>query len=224
MSTQQSQMPTAVIFDTETSGLPARDRNSKGGIHPCPKSFHLYDGARIVQFAYLVMDMISGKTLKEHSALVRPTGTWSMHPGAEETHGVSFSRALSDGLPLSDIMADFVPECERAEYIVCHNTAFDLSVILSEIYRDNAALGGYLGTISSCRFLCTMQTMTAEMNLPYPNSKNRGKWPRLQELYSYLFEGEQFYGAHDALFDVRATSRCFIEIMRRRRRRAIGRA
>lgn len=207
-------MPIAVIFDTETSGLPIRD--GTGSIHPSPQAFHLYDGARVVQFAYLVMDMRSGNIIRECSALIRPKGKWEMHPEAEKTHGVSYSRAVSDGLDLSDVMNLFFIECRAANFIVCHNTAFDLSVILSEIYRDMSGLGSHLGTIGACRFFCTMKSMTLEMNLPYPNGKGRGKWPRLQELYGYLFRGEQFQGAHDALFDVRATSRCFREIINRK--------
>jgi len=40
------------------------------------------------------------------------------------------------------------------------------------------------------------------------------KFPTLEELHTVLF-GENFQGAHDALADVRATAKCFFELLRR---------
>jgi len=42
------------------------------------------------------------------------------------------------------------------------------------------------------------------------------KWPKLQELYFFLF-GETFVGAHDAAYDVKATRKCYYEIIKRRK-------
>jgi DNA polymerase-3 subunit alpha len=207
----------AVVFDTETSGLPSKDLSMKSsGVHPSPHKYWLYDNARIVQFAYMVVDISTGEVLREICCLVRPTGEWSMQTGAEQTHGMSFARVTTEGISLESLLKLFCEDCSRANFLVCHNTAFDLSVVFSEIFRARGMLDWAGQVLSKCKVFCTMKSMTEEMNLPYPNGSGRGKWPRLEELHRYLFDGETFEGAHDALCDIRATTRCFLRILERR--------
>ncbi len=48
--------------------------------------------------------------------------------------------------------------------------------------------------------------------LKIPSRKGSGyKWPKLEELHNFLFK-EGFDGAHDALNDVMATSKCYFEM------------
>ena len=56
---------------------------------------------------------------------------------------------------------------------------------------------------------CTMKETTDLCKLPgrYGNYK----WPKLQELHKHLF-GENFVGAHDAMFDIKATMRCYYKL------------
>lgn len=214
----------AVIFDTETSGLPTKDPSMRSSrVHPSPQNYWFYDSARIVQFAYMVIDIKNGEVLREMSCLVRPTGEWSMQAGAEQTHGMSFARVTSEGISLESLLKFFCEDCSRTNFLVCHNTAFDLSVVFSEIFRARGTLNWAGQVLSKCKVFCTMKSMTQEMNLPYPNGSGRGKWPRLEELHKYLFKGETFVGAHDALCDIRATARCFLEILQRREISTCGR-
>ena len=50
------------------------------------------------------------------------------------------------------------------------------------------------------------QTVTAE--------RKPGKFPRLEELYAKLFDGESF-PAHNSMEDVRALAKCFTECRNR---------
>ena len=63
-----------------------------------------------------------------------------------------------------------------------------------------------------------MDTCTEETADALPNSWGRGgkfKLPTLTELHEYLFN-EPFAEAHNATADVEATTRCFLELIRRK--------
>jgi len=56
-----------------------------------------------------------------------------------------------------------------------------------------------------------MQESTNLCKLPGPRGY---KFPKLEELHKVLF-GCNFEGAHDALDDIKATERCFWELVKR---------
>ena len=51
---------------------------------------------------------------------------------------------------------------------------------------------------------------------PFPSGKSGYKWPKLTELYRFLFDKE-VENAHDALGDITATMECFVELHRRKK-------
>lgn len=55
--------------------------------------------------------------------------------------------------------------------------------------------------------ICTMKSTTKLLNIPGPYGP---KFPRLQELYAYLFSVQ-----HNAFHDLRATARCYFELINR---------
>ena len=59
--------------------------------------------------------------------------------------------------------------------------------------------------------ICTMKQSVNCCKIP---SGSRYKYPTLSELHTFLFD-KSFENAHDAMEDVRATLRCFIELYRR---------
>ena len=76
--------------------------------------------------------------------------------------------------------------------------------------------------------VCTMRSTIQMCNLWYvpkggpvtekdnrPEPASRRKMPKLCELYEYLFEEPAPSGMHDALVDVQACLKCFLEIKRR---------
>ena len=99
-----------------------------------------------------------------------------------------------------DIIKDIANDVKKADLIVAHNLDFDKNVISAEFHR-----GGYGDIIDNIHGVCTMKESTKFCALP------GNKWPKLEELYLKLFR-EAFNGAHDALLDIRATSKCFWEL------------
>lgn len=98
----------------------------------------------------------------------------------------------------------FAYEAKQCEYLVAHNIGFDYNVLGAEMLRYKMSVGKKLNQI------CTMEASTNYCQLP--GKYGKFKWPKLDELHRKLF-GADFEGAHDALDDVKATSRCFFAML-----------
>jgi DNA polymerase III subunit epsilon len=179
-----------------------------------------YDSARLIQIAWQVVKIPEASVVAEACFLVIPSGDWEMSVGAEETHCISKEMVTSKGITVEKAMDRFLACMDMGvEHLVCHNTDFDLRILISETAR-HPRIHPLFRAITTTPSFCTMKHMTQEMALPYPNGRGVGKWPKLIELHHYLF-GEGFDGAHDALEDVKATVRCFVEISRKYRRQNV---
>lgn len=131
-------------------------------------------------------------------------------PGAFKAHNISVEMTNIGGVDELDVFVTFTQLVEQADLIVCHNTAFDLRML--RLVARRLWLDHLVSLLKEKKSYCTMLTTTDLLKLP----KTRGgyKWPKLQELYNYLF-GENFSGAHDAMNDVRATRKCYYELTKR---------
>lgn len=100
-----------------------------------------------------------------------------------------------------DEIMDFLQE---ADVLVGHNIEYDEDMLKLELRRQQK-----LHLYHPNQVLCTMKT-TVDFCALQGNGE-RFKYPKLGELYKKLF-GEYFIGAHDAMTDVEATLRCFLEL------------
>lgn len=187
-----------LFFDTETNGLPA-DYNAP--------ATDTDNWPRIVQLAYSVRDR-AGKTLFERDVIIRPDG-WEIPD--DMIHGISHAQALQDGVPVAPEVTSFLDWVEKCDYLVAHNLNFDYPVFAAEYIRAVRA-----GTVqvrkAKIEKICTMRSTVEFCKIPGRFGKY--KWPRLSELHGELF-GCDFEGAHNAMFDVDATVKCFFELMKR---------
>jgi len=100
----------------------------------------------------------------------------------------------------------FIKHLNEAHIVLGHNIEYDESVMNYELLRL-----GRKGDYQPQNTICTMKDTVDFCKLP-----GRGigyKYPKLNELYKKLF-GEHFEGAHDAMVDVEATLRAFVELVR----------
>lgn len=181
-----------IFVDTETNDLP------RAG-----------SGPRIVSICWMICSE-SGRLEKMENHLVIPSG-FVISPNAMAVHGITFEQARRDGKPLSSVLRRFVDDINSPgpTIIVGHNVTFDLDAIADECRRCDLNVD-----IETLPFICTMEGSRTFCQIPNRNGKGF-KPPRLQELYLHLF-GQHFSGAHDAEADVRATARCFFELVDRR--------
>lgn len=184
-----------VFFDTETTGLP---RNYKA-----PTS-DLANWPRMIQLSWICVD-VDGCVLSEHDHLIYPKG-FTIPVEVARLNGITNEIARAKGEPLEDVMASFIKDVDNAEIIVGHNVDFDIHIVGAEQIR----LGGK-DKISHKHSICTMQRTTDFCAIP---GKYGYKYPKLQELHRKLF-GYEFEDAHNAISDIRATLKCFLELSRR---------
>jgi|688.fasta_scaffold166979_2 DNA polymerase-3 subunit epsilon len=181
-----------LFFDTETTGLPKK-RNAP--------STDTDNWPRVVQLAWILTDF-DGNQISEKCFIIKPEG-YEISRGATNIHGFTTQYALENGHSMLDVLEDFADDVKKAEMIVAHNLDFDKNVISAEFHRC-----GYGDLIDNLHGVCTMKDSTEFCALL------GDKWPNLEELHLKLF-GEVFKGAHDALLDIRATSKCFWELVHR---------
>jgi DNA polymerase-3 subunit epsilon len=185
-----------LFFDTETTGLPKNYKAPVSDIDNWP---------RLVQLAWLLMDK-NGKEVKAENVIIKPEG-FVIPEASSSVHGITTEIANKNGLPLEGVLKDFAQMIKESNLIVAHNISFDEKIIGAEFLRKKIEHDFF----DRVRF-CTMHASTDFCQIP----GNYGyKWPKLMELHHCLFD-EGFDGAHDALADVKATARCFFEMLDRK--------
>ena len=139
-----------------------------------------------------------------------------MGPYAEAVHGIS--TAQSNLVGVEEIMAvqDFADLLLTRPKKVCHNYDFDAAFV-EQLFQRN--MDGLSDEHRSVYYLdlphyCTMKSPAVKSLVGAKDKRGRIKWPKLEELHTFLF-GESFDGAHDAMVDVKATRRCFYEMVER---------
>lgn len=186
--------PYYIFFDTETTGVPM-DYNA-------PAS-NTRNWPRLVQLGWILTDE-KGNTISSGCEIVMPKG-YVIPADAVKVHGITTEKATRVGKTLRDVINRFLKDANQAQLIVGHNISFDQHIVGAELYRLDMP-----DTISNAKSICTMQSSTDFCKIP----GNYGyKWPQLQELYKKLF-GTNFEDAHDAMADVKATKKCFLELKR----------
>lgn len=186
-----------LIFDTETTGLP-RDYNA-------PLT-DFDNWPRLVQLAWQLHDA-KGGLIRAGNRIVRPEG-FSIPYNAEKIHGISTEKAMREGLPLKDVVLEFLADVNEAEFLAGHNIEFDFNVVGCELLRL-----GEINYLQEKKSLDTKLLTTDYCAIPGGRG-GKFKWPTLTELYYKLFE-RGFEEAHDAAFDVSATGEAFFELLKR---------
>jgi DNA polymerase III epsilon subunit-like protein len=179
-----------LFFDTETSGLPKRQKAHYSKTENWP---------RIVHLAWLIADD-KGAVLTEVDYIIKVD--FEIPKEASRIHGITNAIAAKKGVLIRDVLRAFLIDLKKADQLICHNVGFDLPVLQSELFRHD------LEHEIDIPSFCTMENSTHYCQIP----GNRGyKWPRLEELYRVCF-GKQFKNAHNAKADVRATYEIFYHL------------
>lgn len=187
-----------LIFDTETTGLP---RNFNAPITDTD------NWPRCIQIAWQLHDEM-GKLIEHQDYLVKPEG-FNIPYDAERIHGISTELAQEQGIVLAEVIEKFNIALGKAKFVVGQNIGFDINIMGCEFYRN-----GVESPLANMPVLDTCTEVTADL-LKIPGGRGgRYKLPNLTELHQYLF-GVPFAEAHNATADVEATTRCFLELVKR---------
>ena len=185
-----------LIFDTETTGLPKNWKAPLTDFDNWP---------RCVQLAWQMHDN-KGELIDVKNFIIKPDG-YDIPFNAEKIHGISTDRALKQGVPIKEVLLEFVSDVKDSKFIIGHNVSFDNNIVGCELLR--CAMPNLLADFPS---IDTKDDATEYCAIPGGRG-GKFKWPNLTELHTKLF-GEAFAEAHNASADVEATARCFLELIR----------
>lgn len=186
-----------LFFDTETS-----DKFSFKTARYTDKDFPW-----VVQLGAVLAE--DGIAYAEFNVIVKPNGRL-IADGAQRVHNISAELAEKTGVDEESMLCVFLDLMENADCLVAHNFEFDSNIMASSMYNNGFEDEAY-DFKGDMGYFCTMKESTDLCKLP---GKFGWKWPKLSELYWFLF-GEKMVGAHDAMFDIKATMRCYYELKKR---------
>ncbi|MAY22556.1 MAG: DNA polymerase III subunit alpha [Flavobacteriaceae bacterium] len=187
-----------LIFDTETTGLPKRYNAPVSDTDNWP---------RCVQIAWQLHDEM-GNLISHEDYLVTPDG-FDIPYDSERIHGISTELARAEGVPLETVAQKFLEVLSKAKFVVGQNIDFDINIMGCELYRL-----GMENPMPEIQVLDTCTETTAQLCQIPGGRGGKFKLPTLTELHEFLFN-EPFAEAHNATADVEATTRCFLELVRR---------
>lgn len=182
-------MRTALIFDSETTGLPVWKSPSEAPEQP-----------HIVQLAAALVDVPKRKIISMMDVIIRPDG-WDIPRDMTEIHGIDTAMAMRFGIP-EDVAVDTLYEmAAQADYRVAYNDVFDNRIIRIGLKRqgDDEAAEAFKAQKSYCAMRASRTVMG-------------GTNPKLAEAHLY-FTGEELTGAHSAGNDMLGTFRIYMRLV-----------
>lgn len=187
---------TAIVYDTETTGLPDFKARS-----------YLPHQPHLVQLGAVVVDLTTREVLQTLDVMIRPDG-WEIPDEVAKIHGITTEKAAALGVPEALALEMFLQLWDRAgggRTRIAHNEQFDARIIRIACarYQPDIADHWKAGTAK-----CTAKLSSPIVNLPPTEAmratgRNFPKTPKLSEAYEH-FMGKPLVGAHNAMVDVLA--------------------
>jgi DNA polymerase III epsilon subunit-like protein len=172
------------IVDIETTGFPQMVNDKK--IYP-----------EILQVAWVLTN--SKGTLLKKKSFITDSDFFVKNMSSDFTN-IDFEVARMVGFPINEIMSKFVEDLKISDFIVSHNTDFDID-ILSNYFLVNFNTNPF----SKKKIICTMKSSVDYCKI---ESRYGFKYPKLNELYEKLFN-YKISNSHNAEIDVLHTLKCF---------------
>ena len=192
-------VPSYMVFDSETSGLP---QSKFYGSFPVYSNLDKYNGARVVQVSYIIVDQNYNK-LEESDTIIKAD---NFQIENERFHGITNEISQTQGIPFEEFAEQFSNSLDFVHTLIAHNISFDFNVICAELYRYNKL--EVIAKIESKRQICTMKrykTLVGAKFKYYNGSEHvhgaNIKDPNLKELYHYA-TGEIMEHHHNSMYDV----------------------
>ncbi|MAT90249.1 MAG: hypothetical protein CMC35_06110 [Flavobacteriaceae bacterium] len=181
-----------LFFDLETTGLPISWKESY---------VNTFNWPYIVQLAYII-SYHENEISVEQDIILKPEN-FEIPSDSTAVHGITNNQAINQGYDRKQVLQNFASLLREADYIIAHNSDFDVNVLRCEFLRNNIE-----DPFKSQDFdiICTMKKTTNYCKIP--SGYGDYKWPSLQELHTKLFN-THFEEAHNAKYDVKATFDCF---------------
>ena len=192
-----------LVFDTETTGLPASYN---------PPLTDLSKWPHIVQLSFIVFDTLNKDVLEYTDHIIKLHKDVIITPESVAIHKITMEESQRDGIPIQVALQEFTNACKDIDLFIGHNIQFDKNLITVEFQRNSMKNCLYKDGRPLNEF-CTMKKTVDLCKLPFVNKNNtvmlHYKWPTLTELHYHLFNSKPT-GTHNAIADVMICLRCYI--------------
>ena len=157
-----------LFFKVETNGLP---NNWNAPISD------LKNWPRLIRLSWKLTDD-NGNRIESNSATIKPDN-FSISKEASDVNGITTEIAMNEGVSITSVLTKFNFLIDQADFIVSHNIRFGKKIIECELLRNNFSSRFFDKTK-----IDVMKSSIVYCKLPSPYGF---KYPKLTELYSYLF-------------------------------------
>ena len=199
-----------LYIDCETNGLPASYKAPYTNVSNWPHA---------VQITFQLKE--DGVLIKHVNSIIKPRANmiWNEYT-AKHFHGITKEIAERDGRDILDVLTELRECLHKTDVVIAHNMAFDKTILLAEAVRLQMEKrindkGDKWLWPSSVATLCTMESTTNVVKM-LPMTKGKYKWPRLEELHTFLFQTNFDKPLHDSNNDVECLVKCHEELMRKK--------
>lgn len=181
------------VFDTETTWF--IDKKNFDNLDLQPK---------IVQLAWIIWDIKDWEFIKEKEIDILINPKIPIPFWASQVHHI-YDVDVKNKPCIEEKIDEIMSYINESDVIVWHNIEYDEEMIKLELKRLQKEY-----KYRPKQVICTMKKTVDFCALKW--KWERFKYPKLWELHKKLF-WEYFIWAHDAMVDVEATLRCFVELL-----------
>lgn len=183
------------VFDTETTWFGNK------------KEKDLNKQPRIIQFAGILWELKNWIFTEEKRINILVNPKIPIPYASSQVHNI-YDIDVKNAQNIEDVIDEIMSYINKPDIIVWHNVMYDENMIKLELKRLMVEY-----KYRPKQIICTMNLSIDFCKLAKKNIKSAWyKRPKLWELHKKLFN-EYFIWAHDAITDVEATLRCFIELV-----------
>ena len=177
-----------IVIDTETNGLPL-DYN---------ETFPYLSYPSPVQISWAIFDEYNNLVefrdyiIKQNIPITKES---------TDIHGIDDKIARLKGVEISLVLEELIDSLEYCDEIVGHNIEFDIKVLEKAYWISKDGNEYIIGFINKMKLnhYCTMKE-----SMKFLNEVNISKYPKLSELYNFIFK-EETVGLHDSAKDIQYT-------------------
>ena len=183
-----------LVFDTETTWFIDR------------KETNLEKQPKIIQFAGIIWEIENNRFIEEKRVDILINPKIAIPYASSQVHSI-YDIDIKDSPFIEDVINEFIWYINDVDAIVWHNIEYDEDMIKLELKRLAREY-----EYQPKQTICTMKTTVDFCQIKW--NWERFKYPKLWELHKILF-WEYFLWAHDAMVDVEATLKCFVELVKK---------
>lgn len=190
-----------LVFDTETTGLPAGRNLSVRDVGKWP---------HIIQLSYILYDTEQNKTHSCVDDIIKLHAGVYISEKSIEMHGITRSVSLRKGIDIKDAIDNFNKTLQEADTVIAHNISFDKQMIMVECNRLKTKQYFTTGIGYGIKEYCTMKNSVNVCKIEKQSASGKiyHKFPTLSELHEHLF-GFTPNNTHDSMSDVLICFRCY---------------